>query len=374
LKSGLSDYHHTAFDGSAHATIIPCRSARPGTGVAGLTMLELKDVSRSQGKDPVLVQASRVFSQGAPTSVLGLPASLRGVFLGLLSGAERPQSGTIQLSGQDVAQARKAKGAIHRIGPHGEKPSGRPVRKVIGSEAAARVGLSSRMDKAVKDLPPDERVRLSVAIAREAAPDLLLLDAPASGLAGQQRDDFTTDLAHMLAGLNSVIVLAAGAPDEARGAGGSVLVLEQGRIVQAGEASEVFAHPANLAAALATSWPVLNTLKMTARDGAGVLADGSTFQPPEGVVLPAGGACTLAFRPDDTRLERAGADCLRFIVRAAGLEEAGGRSFLRLSFAGSTWLAPKLATEPPQGVVLNAFVARSRLLVFDAEGRAIDDG
>jgi hypothetical protein len=110
---------------------------------------------------------------------------------------------------------------------------------------------------------------------------------------------------------------------------------------------------------------------MTAQDGTGRLSDGSTFQPPEGVALPEAGACTLAFRPEDATLERAGANCLRFVVKADGETEAGGRSYLRVKFSGESWLAPMPATAAHQGSVLNAFIDRARLMVFDAEGKAL---
>jgi hypothetical protein len=110
---------------------------------------------------------------------------------------------------------------------------------------------------------------------------------------------------------------------------------------------------------------------MTAQGGAGRLSDGSTFQPPEGVVLPAAGACTLAFRPEDATLERAGANCLRFVVKADGEAEAGGRRYLRVAFAGTRWLAPMPAAAAHRGAVLNAFIDRARLMVFDAEGKAL---
>ena len=150
-----------------------------------------------------------------------------------------------------------------------------------------------------------------------------------------------------------------------------MVVLSIGRFVQSGPAADVFAHPANLASAVATSHPALNMLQMSARNGFAVLPDGSTFQPPEDVVLPADGACTLAFRPEDTLFERRDAACVRFIVRAAGEESISGRRFVRLTFAGSNWLTPQPAAGLPSGAVLNAFVDRSRLMVFGAGGDAI---
>ena len=333
-------------------------------------MLELRDVSRTLGREPILTRASFQFTSEIPTAVLGLSAPARESFLRLLSGADKPQTGSIRLGGKDVSQARREKGRIVRIGRHGVKPSGQKAGKLAGREALERVRLGARLDVAVSELDLDQRLRLAIASAQAAKPLLILLDAPSADLALDIRERFVADLGQMLSDTGAVVVLAAGAADEALGLGGQALVLDRGRILQAAHAADLFGHPANLTVALATSHPVLNTLAMQARAGQGLLADGSTFQPPDTLRLPSDGACTLAFRPEDTTLDRRGAQCVRFIVRALGEETIAGRRFLRVHFAGADWLAPHAVATPPPGMVLNVFVDRSRLMVFDAEGRA----
>jgi ABC-type sugar transport system ATPase subunit len=336
-------------------------------------MLVLRDVSRSLGKDLLLDRVSFDFSPDVPTAVLGLGAPGREAFLRLLAGAEKPPTGSVRLAGDDVVRLRREKGRIIRVGPNGAKPSGQRVRKLIGEDAAARVGLAGKSGAVVSELDLDQRVRLAIAMAIEAQPGLILVDSPASELEPESRERFVADLGQMFAGLSPmVVVLMAGAQDEARGLAGQVIVLAAGRVVQGGAVEEVIAHPANLTAAMVLAQPSLNTLTMTARAGAGVLPDGSVFQPPEGVALPQTGGCTLAFRPDDATLERAGAGCVRFVVRAAGKEEsAAGKRYARVTFAGATWLTPLPAATPAAGMMLNAFVDRSRLMVFDAEGKAV---
>jgi glycerol transport system ATP-binding protein len=334
-------------------------------------MLELKEVCRSSGRDPVLARVSFQIARNVPTSVVGLSPPERATLLRLLAGAERPQSGSIRLDGKDIVEARKGKGRVIQVGHAGVKPSGRRLDKLIGKTAAERVRLGGKQEARVSDLDLDQRLRLAIALARDEKPSLILLNAPSAELDQDARERFVADLGAMLADAGAVVVLLAGSADEAAGLGGDVVVLTKGRFVQSGAAQDVFAHPANLAAAVATSHPALNILQMSARNGSGVLPDGSTFQPPEGVVLPADGACTLAFRPEDTLFERQGAGCVRFVVRAAGEESAGGRRFVRLTFAGSSWLTPQSAAVLPPGAVLNAFVDRARLMVFGAEGEAI---
>lgn len=333
-------------------------------------MLVLRDVTRSLGRDPILAQTNLDFPDDTPTAVLGLSASQRDAFLKLLAGADKPQKGSVRLAGEDIAQARRDRRRIVRIGPGGEKVSGQRVGKLIGQDAASRVRLAGKLDAKVAELDLDQRLRLSIAVARSGKPSLILLDAPGADLGREIRARFVADLKPMLAETGAVVVLAAGSAEEAHGLGGRVVVLDQGRVLQSGLAEDVFTRPVSLRAALVTSHPALNTLAMTERDGLGVLSDGSTFHPPEGVRLP-GGPCTLAFRPDDTSLERQGAGCLRFVVRAAGEESLGGRRYVRIAFAGASWLSPQPTSSPPPGMMLNAFVDRARLMVFDGDGKAV---
>ncbi len=335
-------------------------------------MLELKGVTRTAGRTPVLADASLTFSLDIPTAVLGLNEAGREGLLRLLAGTDKPQAGSVKLDGKDIGQARRDKGRIVRVDAGGLAKSGQKVGKLIGAEAAARTRLSGRMDASVNALDLDQRTRLAIARALSDRPGLILLETPSAGLDLEIRERFVADLKTMLSGAGAVVVLVTASADEARGLDGQVVVLGDGEVVQAGAAADVFAHPANLTAAIATSFPRLNTLAMQTQEGRGKLFDGSSFQPPEGIPWPTEGPCTLAFRPDDMTLERAGAGCLRFVVRAAGEERIGGRRFVRVTFAGSNWLTPQPAAAPHDGALLNAFVERTKLMAFDAAGRAVN--
>jgi ABC-type sugar transport system ATPase subunit len=311
-------------------------------------VLELKEVSRVQGGVPVLDRASLVISREMPTAIVGLTAYERSVLARVLSGQDKPQAGSIRLGGKDIAQVRRQKGRISVVG-----------------------GDTQKRSKPGKGPGREQQMRAAFSKARSDRAALIILDAPATDLGLEARENFVGDLKALCESAGAIVVLLAGDADEAMALGGQVVVLERGEIVQVGPAADVFTHPTNLTAAIATSFPKLNTIAMTAREGRGVLADGSSFQPPEQLKLPDAGACTVAFHPDDMTLQRAGAGCLRFIVRAAGDEIVGGRRFVRVTFAGSDWLTPQSELQPHAGAILNAFVERSRLMAFDASGKAI---
>lgn len=335
-------------------------------------MLELRELTKPVAGQPGLAGVSMEIAAGRTTAIVGLSRVARETLVRLLTGADKPTSGSIRLAGADIARARREKGCITRVGPAVPAASGQRVGKLVGADMATRAGLSSVLNAKVSELKPDQRMRLALAQALAERPTLLILDAPASQLPGDVRDVFAADLKELLAGFPGVALVLASAAEEALGPDGDIVVIDGGTMIQRGTAQEVSRHPVNLASAAATSWPVLNTLPMTAREGRGVLADGSRLQLPEGRVLPDMGACTLAFHPEDVTLERASPGCVRFVVRAGEEEARGQHRFLNVNFAGTGWLCPLATAAPTAGALLNAFIDQSRLMVFDAKGQALD--
>jgi len=333
-------------------------------------MLSLSNLSCSEKGERVLANVSLDASAGQATAIVGLSCAGREAVARLLAGIDKPNGGAIKLGGEDIARARRSKGRILRVGPAIPAPSSHYVSKFIGTDAAACAGLSAHLNTKVRDLPPDHRMRLAIAQAVAARPALLILDAPASELPAALCDDFAEQLGELVTGANMVVVLLASAAHEALGLRGDIVVIDGGAVLQAGAAHDVSAHPANLASAVATSWPTLNTLPMTVRDGRCMLADGSRLQLPDGMPTPQDGVCTLAFHPEDSTLERASPGCVRFVVRAGAEEARGDYRFLNVTFANRQWMCPIDKSAPHPGALLNAFVDRSHLLVFDADGRA----
>ena len=252
-------------------------------------MLELRELTKSIGGQPVLVGVTLEIAPGRPTAIVGLSRAERDAVARLLTGADKPAAGMIRLGGADIARVRREKGRIVRLGPALPASSGQRVGKLIDAQMASRAGLSAILNAKVSELKPEQRMRLALAQALAERPGLLILDAPASPLPGDVRDAFAASLKDMLAGFSGVALVLASAAEEALGPDGDIVVIGGGVVIQRGAAREVSGHPVNLASAVATSWPVLNTLPMTAREGRGMLADGSRLQLPEGRVLPEAG-------------------------------------------------------------------------------------
>jgi glycerol transport system ATP-binding protein len=330
-------------------------------------MLVLKNV-RHAGRGFALSDISLAIAAGKPTALVGLSAPEREALARLVSGADRPQAGEVRLGGEDISNARRSRGRVLRVGPSGLAASGQKVGRLAGAEVAALAGLSAQRDAKVASLSAAQRMTLAIAQAVAARPALLIVDAPTAQLSPEAGDDLLLALPGLLAPATGVVLLLAASAGEALALSGDLAVFAGGRLIQSGPAGEVTTHPVNLASATATSWPQLNTLAMMARDGHWLLADGSRLQLPESVALPAEGPCMLAFHPEDVTLERASAGCLRFVVRAVGPVRGG---YLSATFAGAAWMFPLTGAAPHEGALLNAFVDRSRLMMFDAAGKAL---
>jgi ABC-type sulfate/molybdate transport systems ATPase subunit len=345
-------------------------------------MLELKSVTRAAGREMAFQRVDLRLSADAPTVLLGLSPEARKAGLRVIGGADRPDAGTIL---RDGADRQRLKGDTHFawINRAGAPPSGRTAGKVLREAASARlgdaelgrllahVGLAGQLDVKTKDLDLARRLRLAIGGALAAARPVILLDAPFQDLAPDARRALLADLPRMLAGAGAVVVLAAASAEEALAFGGQTVILAEGRVVQAGPAAEVFAHPRNLQAALATAHPFLNTLTATLAGGACRLADGSTFHVPPALKLPPAGRCTLAFRPDDLGFERRNDQAVRFAARADGEETLAGRRYVRTRFADAVWYAPHPGRDMAPGIVLNVFVDIDRVLAFDEQGSAV---
>lgn len=339
-------------------------------------MLELMGAGWPAGREPPVAGVDIRVERGAAVGLLNLNQAQAAGLLRVLTGRQDLASGQARLGGTKLREAARRRGVVEVVAAGGVKESSRSVRRELQSAAQAAgeggerglleaMGLAEAADWPVKRLDAGGRVRLALACAAVRRPKLIVLDGATRGL---HPDAARSAFAGLLHAIDARDCVAACVNEPALAdMCASVVVFDGGHVVQAGEAQEVMRRPLNLAVALAISAPPLNTLRMTMDKGVGRLADGSRFTPPPGLDLPEEGGCTLAFRPDDMLRERGEASALRFAAREIAAE-AGG--YARLDFGGERWLAPSPA-EPRPGRVVNAFVPRDRLMLFDGEGRAL---
>ena len=162
----------------------------------------------------------------------------------------------------------------------------RRERRPRALELLARFGLESKAEDRPRTLSGGERQRVALARALAREPDVLLLDEPLSALDARTRASAARELGAVLRDSGAPALLVTHDFGEAAQLGDRVGVIDSGRIVQTGTATELAAKPGSAFVADFTGAVVLNG---TARPGHGGLTE---------VALDGGGSVTSTDRAD----------------------------------------------------------------------------
>jgi molybdate transport system permease protein len=188
-------------------------------------------------------------------AILGPSGSGKSLTLKLIAGIERSEQATLKLDGrsfQATAPAARGIGYVpqsYALFPHLTvleqmtfAPDADPSRASLWLERLGLVGFEQRYPHELS-LGQQQRVALARALVRPAR--LLLLDEPFSALDAPLRSSLRTELLALQAELNTTSILVTHDPLEAALLADELLLLEEGRVLQAGPTVEVFGRPAS---------------------------------------------------------------------------------------------------------------------------------
>ena len=106
-----------------------------------------------------------------------------------------------------------------------------------------RLGLAGLEDRRPEELSGGQQRRVALARALASEPDLLLLDEPFTGLDAPVREELRRELRRLQRETGVASVIVTHDAEEAAMLAEEVIVLEQGRVLQAGTRAEVFRSP-----------------------------------------------------------------------------------------------------------------------------------
>jgi ABC-type lipoprotein export system ATPase subunit len=177
--------------------------AAPAAGAQNI--VRVQGLVKRYGETVVLDQLDAGFTPGRLHAVTGPSGSGKTTFLHMLAGLELPDSGTVEIDGEDLTaldrtgRAALRRGKIAYIGqqagliPHLSALEnvelalalrGRPDDRLAALGALESVGLAERATQRINRLSQGERARAAIARAVAAKPLLLLADEPTSRLDG----------------------------------------------------------------------------------------------------------------------------------------------------------------------------------------------
>ncbi len=229
-------------------------------------MIEFENVSKSYGGAKVIDGLSLTIAQGEFAVLIGASGSGKSTTLKMINRLVEHDSGRILFAGEQIRhfapeQLRRRMGyAIQSTGLFPHWTVEKNIATVPGllkwqparirervTELLALLGLAPALFRSrfPHQLSGGQQQRVGVARALAADPEILLMDEPFGALDPITRASLQTELAriHRLSG--KTIVLVTHDIDEALRLATRIVMLDHGRIVQAGAPLELLARPAN---------------------------------------------------------------------------------------------------------------------------------
>ena len=228
-------------------------------------MLRLADVSKRFGATPAIEGVSFEVRRGEIVGIIGRSGAGKSTLIRCLNGLEKPDSGRIEVLGEDIAplgerDLRRVRLRVGMIFQHFNLLSSKTVAdnvalplKIAGRTQSERrdrvrsllwlVGLEDKAAAYPGQLSGGQKQRVGIARALAADPALLLSDEATSALDPETTASILALLRDINRKLGLTIVLITHEMSVVRAIAGRVIVLDHGRIVEEGEAGAVFDRP-----------------------------------------------------------------------------------------------------------------------------------
>ncbi len=234
--------------------------------------LRITDLSKRYAKSTdryAVRDVSFTVEKGQVLGLLGPNGAGKTTTLRMLMGLIRPDAGEIRVFGQAI---RPGAPVLSRVGafvegagflPHLSgrenlelywKATGRPAEDAHLDEALEIAGLGDALARAVRTYSQGMRQRLAIAQAMLGLPDLLILDEPTNGLDPPQIREMREVMIRYARGGRTVIV-SSHLLAEVEQSCTHLVVMDRGRLVQAGPVAEIVGSGDTLLVGLATDIP-----------------------------------------------------------------------------------------------------------------------
>ena len=228
------------------------------------TMIQVKDLHKSFGKNNVLNGISTDIKKGEVVVVIGPSGSGKSTFLRSLNLLEQPTSGSIIFDADEITDP-KTNIDLHRqkmgmvfqhfnLFPHKtirENITLAPVtlKKMTKEEAdkradelLERVGLADKANAYPEQLSGGQKQRIAIVRSLAMDPEVMLFDEPTSALDPEMVGE-VLDLMKQLAREGMTMVVVTHEMGFAREVGTRVVFIDEGKIKEQAEPEEFFSNP-----------------------------------------------------------------------------------------------------------------------------------
>ena len=222
--------------------------------------LELVALTKRYGSTLAVDGINHVFAAGSYVCLLGPSGCGKSTTLRMIAGHEAVSDGTIVLDGADISRKQPARRGTammfqsYALFPHlsvaenvsfGLKMKGvaKETRLARATELLHLVDMEALSDRLPAQLSGGQQQRVALARAMASEPQVLLLDEPLSALDPFLRLKMRTELKRLQRELGITFVHVTHSQDEAMALSDEIVVMNAGRIEQAGPPRDVFNAP-----------------------------------------------------------------------------------------------------------------------------------
>ncbi|GAA0626056.1 ABC transporter ATP-binding protein [Brevundimonas kwangchunensis] len=272
-------------------------------------VLSVEGVSRHYGARAAVSEASLTLEAGRITCLLGPSGSGKSTLLRLIAGLEPVDAGTIRSGetllsepGRTTPPEQRGTGLVfqdYALFPHlttlenvrfGLSDRPRREGKARSLEALERVGLGDRGNAWPHALSGGEQQRVALARSLVREPAAILLDEPFSGLDAHLKAGVREELTAALRAAGAAVLIVTHDAGEALMMADTLVLMDDGRVIQSGPPADCHDRPASVAAARLLG--EVNVAPVVVRQGMASTPWGTT--PAPGV---ADGPASLLLRP-----------------------------------------------------------------------------
>jgi multiple sugar transport system ATP-binding protein len=256
-----------------------------------MSEIELRNVGKSYGSIAVLNNISLEMGDGEFVVLVGPSGCGKSTLLRMIAGLEDISAGEITIGGKIVNDMPAKERDIamvfqsYALYPHMKvtenmsfalKLAGAPkteIRRRV-DEAAEILGLEKLLDRLPRELSGGQRQRVAMGRAIVRDPRAFLFDEPLSNLDAKLRVKMRSEIKKLHQRLGKTTVYVTHDQTEAMTMADKIVVLNGGKIEQAGAPLTLYNDPANLFVAGFIGSPEINLIEATATGSAAVTRNG----------------------------------------------------------------------------------------------------
>ncbi len=220
------------------------------------------EVSKRFGDFVALDDINIDVPSGSLTTLLGPSGSGKSTLLRVIAGLETPDSGTVEIMGEDATTRPPQRRGVGFVFQHyaafthmtvrdnvafGLSIRKRPKREIAErvAELLSLVQLDGLADRYPSQLSGGQRQRMALARALAVEPKVLLLDEPFGALDARVRKELRAWLRRLHEEVHQTTILVTHDQEEAMEVSDTIVVMDRGTIQQVGGPRDLYERPVN---------------------------------------------------------------------------------------------------------------------------------